>query len=126
VLRWGSVTEAEWERVGQDYGFTGLVGRVRLRYDGADFDPPTSLIAKLPMAQADVVSGYRARQERDPSLARRYYERCAREERFYREIGAAFAPCSITGHWRSQTGGRLRSRRARSAPSGAKRGVDGG
>jgi hypothetical protein len=44
------------------------------------------------MAQEDVVSGYRAFQERDPALARRHHERCAREERFYREIGATFAP----------------------------------
>jgi phosphotransferase family enzyme len=92
VLRRGSVAAVEWERVGGDYGFTGLVARVRLRYEGADGDAPPSLIAKLPMAVEDVVSGYRARQERDPALARRYFERCAREERFYREIGATFAP----------------------------------
>ena len=83
---------AEWERVGQEYGFTGLVARVRLRYEGASGDVPFSLIAKLPMALEKVVSGYRARQERDPALARRYYERCVREERFYREVGASFAP----------------------------------
>lgn len=92
VLRRGSVAAVEWERVGGEYGFTGLVARVRPRYEGADGDAPPSLIAKLPMAQGDVVSGYRAKQERDPALARRYYERCGREERFYREIGATFAP----------------------------------
>lgn len=31
-------------------------------------------------------------QERDPEAMRRYYERAAREVRFYREVGAAFAP----------------------------------
>jgi ecdysteroid kinase len=92
VLRRGSVAAAEWERVGGEYGFTGLVARVRLRYEGSDGDEPPSLIAKLPMAEGNVVSGYRARLERDPALARRYYERCVREERFYREIGATFAP----------------------------------
>jgi hypothetical protein len=92
VLRQGSVAAAEWERVGGEYGFTGLVARVRLRYEGTNGDLPHSLIAKLPMAQGDVLSGYRALQERDPALARRYYERCVREERFYREIGATFAP----------------------------------
>jgi hypothetical protein len=92
VLRHGRVIAAPWERVGQQYGFTGVVGRVSFQYEGADGDPPSSLIMKLPMAQGDVVSGYRARQERDPELRRRYYERCAREERFYREIGASFAP----------------------------------
>jgi hypothetical protein len=92
VLRHGAVAAAEWERIGEEYGFTGLVARVRLRYEGADDDVPRSLIAKLPMAQGNVVSGYRARQERDPALTSRYYERCAREERFYREVGATFAP----------------------------------
>jgi Phosphotransferase enzyme family len=92
VLRRASVASAEWERVGDEYGFTGLVARVRLRYDCADGDEPRSLIAKLPMAQGSIVSGYRVLQERDPALMCRYYERCAREERFYREIGATFAP----------------------------------
>ena len=92
VLRRGAVATAEWERVGQEYGFTGLVARVQLRYEGADGDEPRSLIAKLPMAEGDVVSGYRAVQERDPELMRRYYERCVREEPFYREVGASFAP----------------------------------
>jgi Ecdysteroid kinase-like family len=91
VLRRSAVAAAEWERVGEEYGFTGLVARVRLRYEGAQ-DEPSSLVAKLPMAQANVVSSYRARQERDPALAHRHYERCVREERFYREVGAAFAP----------------------------------
>jgi hypothetical protein len=92
VLRRGSVAAAEWERVGGGYGFTGLVARVRLQYEGADGDEPRSLIAKLPMAAEDVVSGYRALQQHDPALGRRYHERCAREERFYREVGAPFAP----------------------------------
>jgi Ecdysteroid kinase-like family len=92
MLRRGRVIDAQWERVGQHFGFTRLVGRVGLQYEGVEETPPSSLIAKLPMAQGDVVSGYRARQERDPALARRHYKRSAREERFYREIGASFAP----------------------------------
>jgi hypothetical protein len=92
VLRRGRVTAARSERVGQEYGFTGLVVRVRLQYEDADGDPPASLIAKLPMARGNTVSGHRALQERDPALMRRYYERCTREERFYREIGASFTP----------------------------------
>jgi hypothetical protein len=86
------VIAARWERVGEEYGFTGVVVRVELRYDRERGDLPASLIAKLPMAQGDTVSGYRALQERDPALMRRYYERCAREERFYREVGARCAP----------------------------------
>jgi hypothetical protein len=92
VLRRGAVTGAEWERIGQEYGFTGVIGRGRLRYDGVDGELPSSLIAKLPMAQDDAVSGYRALQERDSSLSQRYFERCSREERFYRDVAPAFAP----------------------------------
>ena len=92
VLRGGAVTGAEWERIGQEYGFTGLIGRVHLRYEGAAGDQPSSLIAKLPMAKGEVASGYRAMQERDAARRLRYYRRCLAEERFYREIGAAFAP----------------------------------
>lgn len=44
------------------------------------------------MAQDKTTSGHRAVQEREPALQDRYYERCAREVRFYREIGVAFAP----------------------------------
>jgi hypothetical protein len=91
VLRRGALAAAEWERVGEEYGFTGLVARVRVGYEGAQ-DEPSSLVAKLPMAHANVVSSYRARQERDPALAHRHYERCVLEERFYREVGATFAP----------------------------------
>jgi streptomycin 6-kinase len=92
VLAGEHVTAARWERVGEEFGFTGVVVRVELRYDRERGDLPASLIAKLPMAQGDTVSGYRALQERDPARMRRYYERCAREERFYREAGARCAP----------------------------------
>jgi hypothetical protein len=78
--------------VGEHYGFTGLVGRVRLQYEDADGDLPPSLIAKLPMAEGEVLTGYRARLKREPELASRYFERCVREARFYREIGPSFTP----------------------------------
>lgn len=92
VVRDAAVSSAEWERVGQGYGFTGLVGRLHLHYDRAADVAPASIIAKLPMAESDDRSGYRARQDREPALAQRYYSRCLREERFYRVIGARFAP----------------------------------
>jgi hypothetical protein len=92
VLQAGRVTAAEWERVGEEYGFTGLVGRVELRYEEADGELPASLIVKLPMATGETVSGWRARQERDPALMRRYYERCVREHRFYSKTPVTFAP----------------------------------
>jgi hypothetical protein len=75
------VATATWEQIGQGYGLTGVVARFHM--DGAD--PPT-LIAKFPMAEPDVPSTYWAVQQRDVAAIRRYYERCAREVRFYREI----------------------------------------
>lgn len=92
VLQAGRVTATEWERVGEEHGFTGLVGRVELRYEETAGEPPPSLIVKLPMATGETVSGWRARQERDPALMRQYYERCVREQRFYSETPVTFAP----------------------------------
>jgi hypothetical protein len=92
VLQAGCVTGAQWEPVGEEYGFTGLVVRVELRYQEAAGELPASLIVKLPMATGENVSGWRARQERDPALMRQYYERCVREHRFYSETPVAFAP----------------------------------
>jgi hypothetical protein len=92
LLTRGEVASARTQRVGQERGFTGVIGKVTLDYANADGTPPPSLIAKLPMAENGAVSGYRAAQQADPALARRYYERCVREERFYRDVGAAFAP----------------------------------
>lgn len=92
VLRSGRVVGAEWQRVGVGYGFTGLVVRADARYEEARGGEPQTLIAKLPMAQDDSVSGYRAAQERDPAAARRYFERCAREVQFYRLIRPECAP----------------------------------
>jgi len=65
---------------------------VTLTYAEAEGNPPSSLIAKLPMATGDSISGYRAAQQREPALARRYYERAALEARFYREVDAAPVP----------------------------------
>jgi Phosphotransferase enzyme family len=92
VLHEGRVVAARWERVGEEYGWTGLVGRVELRYQEAAGELPASLIVKLPMATGETVSGWRARQERDPALMRQHYERCVREHRFYSETPVAFAP----------------------------------
>jgi hypothetical protein len=79
-------------RIGQEYGFTGVVGRVQVRYEDGSDDLPGSLVAKLPMALDAAASGFRKAQERDPALMRRHFQRCAREERFYRDIAARFTP----------------------------------
>jgi Ecdysteroid kinase-like family len=69
-----------------------VIGRLQLRYEDAVGDPPAALIAKLPMAMDEAVSGYRRVQERDPERMARYYARCECEARFYRETPVAFAP----------------------------------
>ena len=92
VLAREQVVAARWERVGAEYGFTGVVLRGELDFEPGRARLPASLIAKLPMAEGDVRSGYRALQERDPDRMRRYYERCTREARFYRDVGASCAP----------------------------------
>ena len=78
VLQQGRVAAASWERVGQEYGFTGLVVRIQLLYEDEEVNPPASLVAKLPLALGLTVRGYRARQEQEPVFMRRHYERCAR------------------------------------------------
>jgi len=92
VLRRGRVVETTVVRIGQEYGFTGVVGRVQVTYEDGSDDLPGSLVAKLPMALDAAASGFRKAQERDPALVRRHFGRCAREERFYRDIGPSFTP----------------------------------
>jgi hypothetical protein len=67
ALTRGSVAEAEWRTIGQDYGLASCTGRIALRFDGADDDAPNSIVAKLPVAGD-------------------------REVRFYRELGGPPAP----------------------------------
>ena len=88
----GRVIGAQWEPVGEEYGFTGLVVRVDFAIRRRPAISPASLIVKLPMATCETVSGWRARQERNPALMRHYYERSVREHRFYSETPVAFAP----------------------------------
>jgi hypothetical protein len=97
------VATVEWESIGEERGFTGVVARLTLRYaeGGAGAAGPPSLIAKFPLAERGTQSGYRAAQGSDPAARRAYFERCAREVRFYREIaphGAALTPhCYYAG-----------------------------
>jgi Ecdysteroid kinase-like family len=92
LLRPGRIAAVRWERVGQAYGFTGVVARGEVRYGNANDGLPPTLIAKLPMAMDGSVSAYRAAQEADPRAARRYYERSAREAHFYRLLQPDCAP----------------------------------
>ncbi len=49
MLTRGSVVEAEWRTIGQNYGLASRTGRVALRFDRANDDAPDSLVAKLPV-----------------------------------------------------------------------------
>ncbi len=85
AIRTSAVTGLTTEIIGADRGFTGVVARVALAYDESEVGAPTSLIAKFPLVQhAD--SAYREAQQASPELAQRYFEYCAKEVRFYREI----------------------------------------
>ena len=68
------------EPVGQEYGFTGRLARLQLRYDPADELAPQSLVAKFP----DPTAGQRL----DAKRLRGRYQRFEREVLFYRQIGA--------------------------------------
>jgi hypothetical protein len=72
ILTQGVVTDAEWRTIGEAYGFASLIGRVGLRYRGANADAPSSLVAKLPSAEL--------------------WEQGAREVRFYEKVAATPAP----------------------------------
>jgi Phosphotransferase enzyme family len=76
------VATAEWQTIGQDFGFTGMVGRVSMTGS-----VPASLVVKLPMAEGATISGYRAMAQRDV-----YFQRAALEARFYSEIEDAPVP----------------------------------
>jgi phosphotransferase family enzyme len=92
VLERGRVSATRRARIGQEFGFTGVILRIWLQYEETDAGAPETLVAKLPMARDRTLSAYRKRQERDPLLADRYYDRSKREARFYADIGSRPAP----------------------------------
>jgi aminoglycoside phosphotransferase (APT) family kinase protein len=51
ALRPAAVTGVRWERIGQGFGFTGLVVRLHLTYTNENAGPPT-LVAKFPVNSA--------------------------------------------------------------------------
>ncbi len=74
-----AVVDFETEPVGEEFGFTGRLVRVTLRYDLAEAHAPRSLVAKFPNPSARLAA--------DPARRARFYERYAREVRFYEEFG---------------------------------------
>lgn len=89
-----AVATADVDIIGQEWGFTGIVARVRMRYSVIEDGAPTSLVVKLPAATRDIPSTYRAATHRDAMAARRYLDRCAREIAFYRDV-APVSPMSV-------------------------------
>lgn len=89
VISTASVTGCRSTIIGQDWGFTGIVARVDLAYDHPEPGAPGSVVAKFPNAAGDTISAFRANQQRDPEMARRYFERCAREVWFYQQVAPA-------------------------------------
>jgi hypothetical protein len=55
VPRVGRIVAVRWERVGQDCGFTGVVGRVQARYEHAQCSSLSSLIFDRSRAERPVV-----------------------------------------------------------------------
>lgn len=87
LLRGRQVTGVEWARVGEEFGFTGMVVRAELTLSGKS-GGCLPVIVKLPFAHGDELSGYQAAHQSDEA----YVERCVREVRFYREIRGDPAP----------------------------------
>ena len=86
VLSTSSVTTCRPEVIGQDWGFTGIVARVHLEYDRPENGAPETVVAKFPNAAGDTISAFRTSQQLDPDVARRFFERCAREIWFYQQV----------------------------------------
>lgn len=83
----GTVVDVKMEIIGQDRGFTGIIARARLRYEGRKEEAaPASVVVKFPTAVRVTPSAYRAAQQQNAEAARRYFERCAREVAFYQQI----------------------------------------
>jgi hypothetical protein len=92
ILTSGEVVEVQTSVIGQERGFTGVIARVQLRYAAHEETAPSSVTVKIPTANRDTPSAYRASQEKDMMAARRYFERCAREVAFYQQAAPLHFP----------------------------------
>lgn len=93
VLGLAEVAAIAVDDIGQGFGFTGVVVRVRLTYNAPTTGAPASVVVKLPLAQPAQPSIYRQEVDRNPAAARAHFERAAREVHFYRSFGdSAAAP----------------------------------
>ncbi len=72
IITSGEVVGVQTDLIGQDQGFTGVIARVRLQYAASPETTPSSVVVKIPTANRDAPSAYRASQEKDMTAARRY------------------------------------------------------
>jgi len=87
IIASGAVVGVNLETIGQDWGFTGIISRVLLEYEGENEEAsPSSVVVKFPTAKREAPSAYRTAQQHDVVAARRYFERCAREVSFYQQV----------------------------------------
>lgn len=71
----------DWQIIGEEFGFTGIVARLMLHDEQPGNQQPESVIAKFPTGLRETETAYRASQS-----DRQHFERSAREARFYQEI----------------------------------------
>ncbi len=81
-----SVSGIHVEHAGQGFGLTGVVARIHVEYAQSFPGPPSSLIAKLPMASPETTSIYRSQADQNGFATNPFFLRCTREVRFYREM----------------------------------------
>ena len=100
VLGDSRVSAFDFEIIGQDRGFTGVVARLTPHYRSREPGAPDSLVAKFPLAERAGGASYREHVMSNPELARRFAERAAREVHFYSAIGGVFSqrPACYYGH----------------------------
>lgn len=85
------VSAVDFEIIGEDRGFTGVVARLTPHYGSTVPAAPVSLVAKFPLAERAGGTSFRDHAASDPRLARRFAERAAREVHFYTALGREFS-----------------------------------
>jgi hypothetical protein len=87
ILTHGAVAAVASERTGEEFGLTGVVARLRVRYeDGDTGQVPATIVAKFPMATRATVSTFTKADDR-PDAELRRFRWAAREARLFAELG---------------------------------------
>ena len=87
-LQEAAVAHVSAQIIGEDRGFTSVVARLILSYDRPlhGETAPSSLIAKLPLAQRQVPSAYHLALQHNPEMRSEHYALAAREVYFYQSV----------------------------------------